>query len=378
MNLQSHIILFVVNAPEFFISHRLPLAVAAQKAGFEVHVVTADGSEVQTIKSQGFTHHVVPFARSGQNPLNELSTLFTLVRLFRRLKPSLVHLITIKPVLYGGIAARLTGIDSVVSAVSGLGTVFLASSLTARIRRTLVTQLYRSAFKHDRLAVIFQNPDDRDSLLKLKALKIEQARMIRGSGVALVDYPFEPEPEGKSVVVMAARLLRDKGVIEFVGAAKLLKERGVPVVFRLIGSPDSGNPTSVTQSELDQWAADGNVELLGYRKDIAAQYSAANIVCLPSYREGLPKSLVEAAACGRAVVTTDVPGCRDAITPNVTGLLVDVKNSIALADAIQKLVDNSSLRKRLGRAGRSLAEEAFAIDEIVDQHMGIYLELLEP
>jgi glycosyltransferase involved in cell wall biosynthesis len=375
---QSKALLFVVNAPEFFLSHRLPLAVAAQKAGFQVHVATAYGPDVQHIQLLGFKHHIVPFARSGQNPLNELATLLRLVKLYRRVRPTLVHLITIKPVLYGGIAARLVGIKSVVSAVSGLGTVFLADSAVARIRRGLVTRLYRAAFKQKHLAVIFQNPDDREALLGLNVLRYEQARMIRGSGVELADYPCVPEPEGKTVVVMAARLLRDKGVFEFVEAARLLQERGLSLEMRLIGSPDPGNPTSVRHQELEQWKSDGYVQLLGYRKDIAVQYAAANIVCLPSYREGLPKSLVEAAACGRAVVTTDVPGCRDAITPGVTGLLVPVKDAVALADVIQTLIKDPELRSSMGQAGRALAEEAFTIEKIVEQHMDIYRDLSQP
>lgn len=374
---QSNIIIFVVNAPEFFLSHRLPLALAALKSGFQVHVATPDGPEVRNISSMGFTHHVVPFTRSGQNLLNELGTLLCLVKLFLRVNPTLVHLITIKPVLYGGIAARLAGIKSVVSAVSGLGTVFLADSVVARLRRGLVMLLYRAAFKQKRLAVIFQNPDDRNVLLGLKALKDDQARMIRGSGVKLEDYPCLPQPSGKTVVVMAARLLRDKGVLEFVEAARLLQDRGIEVEMRLIGSPDPGNPTSVMQQELEHWKNEGLVELLGFRKDIAVQYAAANIVCLPSYREGLPKSLVEAAACGRAVITTDVPGCRDAITPGVTGLLVPVKNAVALADAIQTLIKDPELRNSMGQAGRALAEEAFTIEKIVEQHMDIYRDLVE-
>lgn len=375
---QSKIILFVVNAPEFFLSHRLPLAVAAKNSGYEVHIATADGPDVERIQSLDFVHHVVPIVRSSQNPLSELFTLLCLVKLFRRVKPVLVHLITIKPVLYGGIAARVAGVESVVSAVSGLGTVFLAESVAARVRRWLVTAWYRSAFKQKRLAVIFQNPDDRDALLKLKALVPPQARMIRGSGVALADYPYVPELEGKPVVVMAARLLKDKGVFEFVEAARLLKQRGLVVDMRLIGSPDPCNPTSVTQLDLERWAAEGHIDLLGYRKDIAEQYAAAHIICLPSYREGLPKSLVEAAACGRAVVTTDVPGCRDAITSGETGLLVPIKNAEALADAIETLIVSPELRKQMGQAGRALAEEAFAIEKIVEQHMDIYQELLGP
>jgi glycosyltransferase involved in cell wall biosynthesis len=370
-------ILFVVNSPEFFLSHRLPIALAARDAGYEVHVATADGDAVREIRRLGLVHHTVAIARSGQNPLAELGSIISLYRLFRELKPDLVHLITIKPVLYGGIAARLAGISAVVAAVSGLGTVFVAQSAAARVRRMLVSGLYRLAFSQRRLAVIFQNPDDRDGLLAIGALSKDQVRMIRGSGVNLADYSFVPEPEGTPVVVMAARLLRDKGVYEFVEAARQLKSRGVDVVMRLIGAPDPGNPNSVEQAELDGWSAEGVVELLGYRSDIAGQYAAANIVCLPSYYgEGLPKTLVEAAACGRAVITTNHPGCRDAVEPDVTGVLVPVKSAPALADAIQMLIETPERRLRMGRAGRELAEQVFSIDRIVEQHLAIYKELL--
>ena len=376
MSGNSRRLLFVVNAPEFFLSHRLPIAVAAQKAGYEVHVASAPGDSVQGIRARGFIHHSVGFARSGQNPWVELRTLVSLVRLFRRARPDVVHLVTIKPVLYGDIAARLARVPGVVAAVSGLGTVFLADSGLARARRWLIAKLYSAALKQKRLAVIFQNPDDRDTLISFGALQLGDVRMIRGSGVSLDEYSCLPEPEAaRPVVVMAARLLRDKGVFEFVEAARLLRSRGVDVEMKLIGSADAGNLTSVTEAELDKWRKEGVVELMGFRPDIAAQYAAANIVCLPSYREGLPKSLVEAAACGRAVVTTDVPGCRDAITPNETGLLVPVKDSVALADAIQKLVEDSELRTRMAKAGRELAEEAFSIEKIVAQHLNIYEEV---
>lgn len=369
-------ILFVVNTPEFFLSHRLPIALAAREAGNEVHIATAGGDAVREIRRLGLVHHTVGITRSGQNPLAELGSFVSLYRLFREIKPDLVHLITIKPVLYGGIAARLAGTSAVVAAVSGLGTVFVAQSKVARARKALVSGLYRLAFSQRHLAVIFQNPDDRDGLLAIGALKPIQARMIRGSGVHLANYSVVPEPEGTPVVVMAARLLRDKGVYEFVEAARLLKTRRVNVRLRLVGAPDPGNPTSVDRSEVDGWAAEGVVELPGYRTDVACQYQAANIVCLPSYREGLPKGLVEAAACGRAVVTTDVPGCRDAIEPGVTGILVPVKSAQALADAIQMLVEAPERRLKMGKAGRELAEKAFSIDHIVEQHMGIYKELL--
>lgn len=341
-----------------------------------MHVASADGDAVRDIRHLALAHHTVAIARSGQNPLAEVGSIISLYRLFRELKPDLVHLITIKPVLYGGIAARLAGGPAVVAAISGLGTIFVAQSVGARARRILVSGLYRLAFSQRRLAVIFQNPDDRDGLLSIGALRRDQVRMIRGSGANLANYAFVPEPQGTPVVVMAVRLLRDKGVYEFVEAARLLKARGVDVVMRLIGAPDSGNPTSVEKSEVDGWAAEGVVELPGYRTDIAHQYQSANIVCLPSYREGLPKGLVEAAACGRAVVTTDVPGCRDAIEPDVTGVLVPVKNAQALADAIQALIETPERRLRMGKAGRELAEKAFSIDRIVEQHLAIYKELL--
>lgn len=370
-------ILFVVNAPEFFLSHRLPIAIAAREAGYEVHVASAGGDAVEEIRLHGFVHHIVVIARSGQNPFSELGSVISLYRLLRAIRPALVHLITIKPVLYGGIAVRLVGGTAVVAAVSGLGTVFVAQSTVARVRRLIVNWLYRLAFSQRHLAVIFQNPDDRDGLMAIGALSKDQVRMIRGSGVNLSSYKFVPEPEGTPVVVMAARLLRDKGVYEFVEAARLLKSRGVNVVMRLIGGPDPGNPSTVAQLELDRWATEGVVELPGFRSDIPQQYSAANIVCLPSYREGLPKGLVEAAACGRAVVTTDVPGCRDAIEPQVTGILVPVKDAIALADALQTLIEAPEQRIRMGKAGRELAEKAFSIDRIVEQHLKIYKELLE-
>jgi glycosyltransferase involved in cell wall biosynthesis len=285
-------------------------------------------------------------------------------------------LITIKPVLYGGIAARLSGVPAVVAAVSGLGTVFLGQGGMAGVRRRMVSLLYRLAFKQRRLAVIFQNPDDRDTLLEMGALIAQQVRMIRGSGVALADYPVRPQPTVIPVVVMASRLLKDKGVFEFMDAARLLRARGVSVVMRLIGDPDPGNPSSVSEGDLEQWRSEALVELPGFMSDIAGQYAAANIVCLPSYGEGLPKGLIEAAACGRAVITTNVPGCRDAITPGITGVLVQVKNATDLADAIHHLIESPDQMVRMGEAGRELAEEAFTIEKVVDQHMRIYQELL--
>lgn len=330
------------------------------------------------MKEYGFEYHELPIRRGGGDPISEAFSIVSCYKLIKEISPVLIHLVTIKPALYGSIAARFAGVENIVAAIAGLGTIFLAQSWFAKVRRALVVRMLKFGLSGKDSLVIFQNPDDRNLLSEIGVLTLDKARLIRGSGVLLDEYPVIPEPIGNPVVVMAARLLRDKGVFEFVEAARLLKRRGLSVEMRLIGSLDPGNPTSVTQQELCQWESEGHIELLGYRKDIAAQYAAANIVCLPSYREGLPKSLVEAAACGRAVVTTDVPGCRDAITPDVTGLLVPVKDAVALADAIQRLIEDSELRNNMGQAGRALAEEAFAIEKIVEQHMDIYRELLEP
>ena len=369
-------LLFVVNNPAFFLSHRLPLALAAQRAGYDVHVATMAGDSVPRIAAHGLTHHVVPMTRSGKQPLQELRTIWSLWRLFRRLRPALVHLVTIKPVLYGGIAARMAGVPAMVSAISGLGFVFVAQGTKAALVRRVVAWLYRRALGHRNSRVVFQNSNDRDTLRGLGVVRDEQVVMIRGSGVDLSAYPAVPEPAPPIIALMVARLLRDKGVLEFVAAARILQQSGAGVRMRLAGGIDPGNPASVTQADVDAWHREGCIEALGERSDIADLYAAAHIAVLPSYREGLPRSLIEAAACGRAVVTTDVPGCRDAIEPDETGLLVPPRDAQALADAIGRLASDADLRQRLGRAGRRLAQNEFDIEDVCRRHLDIYRTLL--
>lgn len=370
-------LLFVVNNPAFFLSHRLPLALAAQHAGYDVHVATMAGDSVPQILAHGLTHHVIPMTRSGKNPVQELRTVWALYRLFCTLRPALVHLVTIKPVLYGGIAARLARVPAMVSAISGLGFVFVARGAKAALVRQVVATLYRLALGHGNSRVVFQNASDRESLRKLDALRDEQVVMIRGSGVDLSAYSVVAEPPPPVVALMVARLLRDKGVLEFVEAARMLQRQGTGVRMLLAGGIDPGNPASVSQADVDAWQQEGIIEALGERRDIAALYAAAHIAVLPSYREGLPRSLIEAAACGRAVVTTDVPGCRDAIEPDQTGLLVPSKDAQALAQAIGRLANDTALRQQMGRAGRALAEREFDIEDVCRQHLDIYRSLLK-
>ncbi|HEY0917975.1 glycosyltransferase family 4 protein [Devosia sp.] len=369
-------LLIVVNDAEFFVSHRLAVATAARAAGHDVHVATAPGPGVGAIARHGFVHHEVPLSRSGRGPVGEWRAFRALLRLMQRLKPDLVHLVTIKPVLYGGIAARLRRVPGVVVAISGLGHVFTADGARARMLRAALAPLFRFALGHGNIRVIFQNVADREALSKLARLPEGNIVMIRGSGVDLEQYRYLPEPGPPPTVLFASRLLKAKGATEFVRAARLLRERGLAARFRLAGSIDPGNPTTVTADQLDSWRQEGVVEILGQRADMATLLAEAHVVALPSYYgEGVPKVLLEAAACGRAVVTTDHPGCRDAIEPGVTGLLVPVRDADSLAQAIETLLLDPDRRQAMGAAGRRLAEREFGIAGVTDQHLRIYAAL---
>jgi glycosyltransferase involved in cell wall biosynthesis len=374
-------LMLVVNDLRYFISHRLPIAQAALQSGFEVHVAYGElgGAEEGALNALGLTLHFVPIQRGGTNPFADLRSVILLWALFRRVRPDLVHLVTIKPVLYGGLAARLARVPAVVSAMAGLGFVFIEQGgVKAGFLRHVIKPLFGWSLGHPHQTLIFQNPDDRDRVLAMTKVSLQQVRLIRGSGIDLKACPVAPEPEGSTIVAMASRLLCDKGVLEFVDAARVLRKRGVSARFWLIGEPDLANPASVTPEDVAAWQAEGLVECLGHRKDVPSLYAQAHIVTLPSYREGLPKSLIEAAACGRAVVTTNVPGCRDAIEPDVSGLLVPPRDAVALADALERLIQDSDLRQAMGEAGRALAEREFGIEKVVAAHLQIYQELMEP
>ncbi len=375
--MNSKKIVFVVNVDWAFILNRLPIALKAIEAGYEVHLLCAVTSKVKNLERLGLIVHPLVLSRSGMNIFSEINSIFSIYQLVKKIKPDLVHLVTIKPVIYGGAVARLAKVPAVVSAISGLGFVFMNKpSIKSIIFRKLVLFLYHFAVRHSNQAVIFQNPADRQVLLDGCSLDREKTRMIRGSGVDLAEYITVPEPGGVPVIVMASRLLKDKGVYEFVEAARMVNSKGLKAHFKLIGEPDAGNPESVSRAVVESWQDEGVVSCLGYRTDIAQLFSQAHIVVLPSYREGLPKVLVEAAACGRAVITTDVPGCRDAIEPDVTGLLVPTRDASALEQAINKLIEDNALRLSMGKAGRALAESEFSIEKVVAAHFDIYDELL--
>ena len=367
-------LLFVVNDLAFLISHRLPVAQAALDAGYDVHIAAPeDLVSERKLAGAGFHLHRLGMHRHNINPFRELHSFWQIYRIYRRLNPDMVHLVTIKPVLYGGITARFARIPAVVSAISGLGFAFSGNSLKSRIISLFVKPLYRFALGHRTQRVIFQNDHDRATLENLGLDLSAKVEMIRGSGVDLDKFAQTPEPEGPVTIVVPSRLLRDKGIAEFVGAARILKREGSTARFVVVGDAPIGNPGSIPQDILDAWKAEGIVEFWGFCSDMPDVLRRSHIVVLASYyREGLPRALIEAAACGRPVVTTDAPGCRDAIIEGKTGRLVPVRNIPALADAMRCLIDDEASRLRMGIAGRELAEQAFSIDHVMRRHLEIY------
>lgn len=370
-------LLFVDNSLDSFYAYRMPLARAAQWAGFEVHVAAPSGKCKEILLRNGMTVHEVFMTRSGMNPPEELRCVASLYRLYRRVRPDLIHHLRLKPVLYGGLAAYASRMPAQVSMPTGLGHVFTASTRKAALLRNITLLGCKLAFRHRNLHIIFQNPDDRQVFVESGAVDGSVCSLIRGSGVDISEFSATPEPEGVPVVVLASRMLFDKGVIEFVQAARLLKTAGIAGRFVLVGDTDAGNPTAIPSSQLAAWNQEGVIEWWGHRADMRSVLAAANIVCLPSYREGVPKVLIEAAASSRAIVTTDVPGCREIVQDGRNGILVPPQNVNKLADALSFLLTNPMVRQRMAKRGRQFAVANFSIDRVVMDTISIYRELLE-
>ncbi|HEY2823632.1 MAG TPA: glycosyltransferase [Candidatus Acidoferrum sp.] len=369
-------ILFVDNDVNTFYSYRIELALAARDAGFEVHVAAPEGKAAEILRSEGLRYHPIPMTRSGLAPWKEFSTISSLFRLYRRVRPDLVHHLRLKPVLYGGLAAYGARVPAVVGLLTGLGYVFIAESRRALVMRKLVVLSCKVAFRHSNQRIVFQNPDDQGVFIQNKILPAAQTVLIKGSGVDVHTYVPTPEPEDIPVVVLASRMLRDKGVIEFVEAARELREAGVSARFVLVGETDPGNPTAISAEQLRSWSDEGVVEWWGHQSDMRKVLGQSNIVCLPSLREGVPKVLIEAAACGRAIVTTDAPGCREIVREGENGLLVPVRNSKALADALKLLIESAPLRALMAAKGREIAVAEFSVERVVNETLGVYRELL--
>ncbi len=371
-------LLFLVTEDWFFLSHRLPLARAAKEEGYEVIVVTRVDQGGPDILGEGFTLIPVEFSRSHGKPIRDFLTLLAIIKIYFQQKPDLVHHVALKPVIYGTIASMLSRVPVTINALTGLGFVFSSTNKKAYFLRLAIKPILKWFLSRKSAWLIVQNPDDQELLINEKMVGNEQLVLIKGSGVDTnIYYPNQEQHEAISVM-LTGRMLRDKGVIEFVEAAKIIQRSDKNIRFILVGDIDPENPSTLSREELTNWNDNGVVEWLGYRKDMPELLRSADIVCLPSYYgEGVPKSLIEAAACGKAIVASDMPGCREIVRENKNGLLVPIKDSDALAKAIKKLIDDKNLREEMGRKGREIVEQEFTVEKVINETLALYQRVLK-
>jgi glycosyltransferase involved in cell wall biosynthesis len=371
-------IVFVDNSLDAFCRDRMQLVHAGRDLGLEIHVAAPAGRAPANSKKDDFAVHVIPMTRKGTSMWKEPVTVLALLRLYRSLRPTLVHHLRLKPVLYGSLAAKLAGVPAVVNTLTGLGFIFTdQSEKTAPVRRWVEMGCQR-AFRHPNLRVIFQNPDDRAVFIRKGIVTGEQATVIKGSGVDVSVYRPSPEPEGLPIVILASRMLWDKGVAQFVEAARMLKSEGLQARFALVGEPDTDNPATIPYEQLQIWQESGEIEWWGLqqRQDMPRVLARSHIVCLPSYREGIPRILIEAAASGRPIVTTDAPGCRELVRPGVNGIIVPSRDTSSLAAALRFLIEHPETRISMGANNRQVAVQEFSQELVIAQFMSVYRDLL--
>jgi glycosyltransferase involved in cell wall biosynthesis len=367
-------LVFLLTEDWFFASHFLARGLAAKSAGWRVVLVAHQSEATARIRAAGIEVIAVDFSRRRLNPLAELWFALKLARLYRQLKPTIAHHIALKPIVIGGLAARLAGVRAIVNAPTGLGFVFSSGKPLARLLRPIVTLGLRLTLSPKGAKVIFENPDDLAALTAARMLRPGAAVLIPGAGVNLDGFSPAPEPPGRIRVILIARMIRAKGIAVFREAARLLQGQAD---FILVGAPDPGNHDSIPEAELRAWADEGLLTWLGPRTDIAALLGSAHIACQPStYREGLPKSALEAMASGKPLVASDIPGLREAVADGQTGFLVPPGDAPALAAALEKLIASPQLRARMGIAARARAEEKFSEPRICAQTLLVYEALI--
>ena len=370
-------VLFVLTQDRYFWLHRRVLARAAKAAGMQVAVAASPGSAIEDIRSEGFEFFPLRLQPGRKNPLHELISILELVRLYRHLRPDLVHHISIKSVLWGTIAARISGVPGIVNAITGLGYAFNGKSARQRLIRWLITVGLRLSVLGRNARVTFENPDDEQLFIENRLCSKQQSRLILSVGVDTEVFSPGIEPNGIPTVTLPARMIWDKGVGEFVEAVRILKEREFKFKAVLAGAPDPSNPNYVPEPTLKKWTRENLVEWLGQVEDMPSLYQRSHIVCLPSsYREGVPMALVEAASCGRPIVTTNEPGCKETVKNGVSGLLVPPHDSEALAEALQRLLEDPAMRQNMGKAGRELAVNRFSKEIVIGKTFEVYRELL--
>lgn len=364
-------ILYFVTEDHFFYSHRLPIARAAKKAGYEIIVVTRITQFQEKIEAEGFKVIPINLIRSSLNPLKEIKIIYKLINILNTHKPNIIHNIAIKPIVYGTIAANFAKIPTIVNAFTGLGHIYTSDTYKAKLLRAFITKMLKRLFSNKKVQGIVQNSEDRNFFVKEKIISNTQLTLIPGSGVNINHFTPAPEPSGKIVVTYIGRILWDKGIRELVSAAQLILKQRSDIIFRLIGETDPHNPSSVPLSNLKQWEQQG-IEWLGYQENVVDWIHHSHMIVLPSYREGLPKVLLEANACAKPVITTDAPGCYELVTHEINGLIVSKKDVQSLQKAILKLADNADLRKQYGQAGREIVEKKYQEEYIVQQTLSLY------
>jgi glycosyltransferase involved in cell wall biosynthesis len=370
-------VLLVESDAPSFLMHRRATADGVRSRGCEVHVAAPDGPERAQIELLGFPFHAVPFARGSTSPLRDAVTIRSLWGLYSSLRPNLVHHVALKAVLYGTYAARLARVPAILNGVTGLGYLFTEGSLRSAVLRALFVGMARPALPTANAYTSFENPDDLAAFERLRLVPKGRGVLIRGTGVDTQVFRPMPEPTGIPVVALASRMLWEKGIGTFVEAAKILRHDSVPVRMVLVGVPDPENPRSVPREQLQRWHDSGVIEWWGFRPDMPRVYEASHVVALPSmYREGVPRVLIEAASCGRPIITTDRPGCRDIVRDGESGLLVPAEDAAALAGAIAALLGNAEVRARMGARGRALVIEQFAQEHVLAATLDLYSRLI--
>jgi glycosyltransferase involved in cell wall biosynthesis len=369
-------ILLVANTDWYLFNFRLSLAEYLRAQGYEVGLVSPVGEYSSKLTEAGFDWHPWHVGRQTTAPWSEAVSLFKLTRIYLKYKPDLVHHFTAKPVLYGSISARLARVKFVVNAITGLGYLFLREEAKARLLRRVVKYFFHLGLNRGQGAVIFENETDRQFFISEGLVNAERTCLIEGVGVDPERFHPHPEPEGYPIVILPARMLWDKGVGVLVEAARALKQEGVQARFVLVGEPDPGNPASIDDQTIQEWVEEKLVEWWGWQQDMSKVYSASSIVVLPSFGEGVPTVLLEAAASGRAIVTTDVPGCRDVVEHGVNGLLAPPHDEQALAQALGELIANPDMRVKMGAAGRQRVLERYTNSKINAATEGLYKKLL--
>ena len=371
-------LLYFVTEDWYFCSHRLQLALAAKRIGYDVAVITRVSKKRETIENAGIRVIPITLKRRSANPFNEFWTFCSLMCIFWRERPDIVHNVALKPVLYGSMAAFLTGVPHVVNALAGMGYLFVSDTGKFRLLRMAITSAFRLLLNLKGSQVIVQNPDDRKLMIHARMVGGERVSLIRGAGVDTEAYGMSPEPQGELTVLFASRMLWNKGVGEFVEAAGILRGLGIKCRFILVGEPDLENPLSVPLAQLAYWKESGMVDWWGRRDDMPQIFTQCHIVCLPSYYgEGIPKVLIEAASSGRPIVTTDTPGCREIVRHGENGFLVPPKDVKALTQALQYLITNPEQRELMGRRGREIVIKEFAVEKVIAETLAVYGEMMD-